>query len=1180
MAICSGCATDLPDGARFCMNCGTPVAPAGCSGCGAPLVAEARFCMQCGTPVSAPVGAPVASSAAGAPVSERRVTSVLFGDLVGFTSLSENRDPEEVRELLSRYFAECRTVIGRYGGAVEKFIGDAVMAVWGVPVAHEDDAERAVRAGLELVAVVTAMGEDVGAPGLAMRVGVVTGEVAVTVGATAEGMVAGDAVNTASRVQSVAGPGQVWVDETTRSLTIAAVAYDDAGEHAVKGKVEPLHLFTARSVVAELGGGQRVDGLEAPLTGRDRELRLVKELFHATQESRRPRLVVIDGEAGVGKSRLAWEFEKYSDGLTAATMWHRGRCLSYGDGVAFWALAEAVRGRLGLTESDVGDVVGARLEEQLATYVSDEAERDWIRPRVAALISAGHTAGFSREDLFAAWTTFFERVAEGGESFVLVLDDAQHADEGLLDFVDHLLATARAGILLLALARPELLARRHDLGGRRATVVRLDPLDDDAMAELVDGLVDGLSPEVRHALVARSEGIPLFAVETVRALIDRDDVVPRGGRYVPADGVLLDLDSIGAPASLQALVAARLDALLPDERRVVADASVLGMSFHRAGLSAVSGEEGLDGVLSALVRKEILGIQSDRLSPERGQYRFVQGVVRQVAYSTQSRRDRKLRHLAAADFLGTQLEESDGLAVVIAQHLLDAVDASSTGDEDVHELSRRATALLEIAAARARALGAPAEAQRLLATALARSDDEVDLARLHLATASAAWDAGAFAACAGHAEVAADLYSKAGLPVDAGVAISFLASATGSLQDHARAIEIAEEAWQALDGQADAGRALLPLARALGASCSARGDFERMAQYAERRILLAEAANDPESLAHAHLQLGIRYVALGAPVTAKALYTSAATISRESGLSNRLALALNNLASITIARDLDAALGYITEGIDAARRSGVVTQIDFTRMNFVLALWAAGRLVEADQVMTDLLDSAVEPSIRVTLPALDHWLAEAVGRPPAVTSFDGLDSDSEGDLSWRGCFDLAVARAAGDVAAAAAAADRTLPHSLASQGLDDDFVHQWPPMVEAALRAGDVPMAERLLAPVAAAEAGVVAPAVAAQFLRLRGLVGAARGDAPAEVERDLRTGAAALTDFGAGGLAARATEDLGRWLLTQGRDSEAEVELQQARATYLRIGANGWLAELADVLPLSSHAGVDVHAG
>jgi class 3 adenylate cyclase len=239
-------------------------------------------------------------------VAERRITSVLFADLVGFTPLSESRDAEDVRELLSHYFDTARAVIERYGGTIEKFIGDAVMAVWGVPTAHEDDAERAVRAGLDLVDAVSSLEEELALPGLAMRVGVVTGEVAATLGATGEGMVAGDAVNTAARVQAAARPGQVWVDETTRTATAAAVAYDDMGEHELKGKSSAVRLFAARTVVAAIGGSRRVDGLEAPFGGRDREIRLVKELFHATLEEGRPRLAAVFGAAGVGKSRLGW----------------------------------------------------------------------------------------------------------------------------------------------------------------------------------------------------------------------------------------------------------------------------------------------------------------------------------------------------------------------------------------------------------------------------------------------------------------------------------------------------------------------------------------------------------------------------------------------------------------------------------------------------------------------------------------------------------------------------------------------------------------------------------------------------------------------------------------------------------------------------------------------------------
>jgi class 3 adenylate cyclase len=310
----------------------------------------------------------------------------LFADLVGFTPLSESRDSEDVRDLLSRYFAVARTVVSRFGGTVEKFIGDAVMAVWGVPTAQEDDAERAVRAGLDLVDAVTALGDEIGISELAMRVGVVTGEVAVTLGATGEGMVAGDAVNTAARIQSAAAPNEVWVDDTTRRLTAAGIAYTDAGTHELKGKSEPVVLYTARQVVGSVGGAQRVDGLEAPFIGRDREMRLVKELFHATVEEGRPRLVAVSGLPGVGKSRLGWEFFKYVDGVASMMRWHRGRCLSYGEGIAFRALAEMVQSRLGVLDGDEPATVATKLDAGLRRWVTDAEERRWLTPRMAVLL--------------------------------------------------------------------------------------------------------------------------------------------------------------------------------------------------------------------------------------------------------------------------------------------------------------------------------------------------------------------------------------------------------------------------------------------------------------------------------------------------------------------------------------------------------------------------------------------------------------------------------------------------------------------------------------------------------------------------------------------------------------------------------------------------------------------------
>jgi class 3 adenylate cyclase len=613
------------------------------------------------------------------PAAERRVCSVLFCDVVGFTPLAEARDPEEVRELLSRYFGMARTIIGRYGGVVEKFIGDAVMAVWGTPAATEGDAERAVRAALDLVNAVADLGGEAGVPDLAARAGVVTGEVAVNLGAAGEGMVAGDAVNTAARVQSAAEPGSVLADAPTHRLAGSAIGFADAGEHQLKGKAEPQRLWRATRVLSAVGGIQRVDGLEAPLTGRDAELRTVRDLFHATAERRVPRLVLVSGPAGVGKSRLGWEFEKYADGLAAELWWHRGRCLSYGEGVAFWALAEIVRQRLGIAEEDPAEVAAAKLATGLDRFITDPGERAYTGMRLGRLLGVAFgedgAAALSREELFAGWRLFFERLA-AAQPVVLLVEDAQYADSGLLDFLDHLIDWSRdLPVYVVVFARPELSQGRPGFGtGRNRVTLTLDPLDPVSMDRLVDALVPGMPGAARSAITGQAQGIPLFAVETVRSLIDRDIVQPVEGVYRLAG----DIGELAVPDSLHALLAARLDALDPEVRRLVGDAAVLGSTFPAEALIAMSGQEEstVRAALAGLVRREVLSVSADPLSPERGSYQFAQGMLRQVAYDTLSRRDRKTRHLkVAAHLRGAFPGDGEEVADVIARHYLDALQA-------------------------------------------------------------------------------------------------------------------------------------------------------------------------------------------------------------------------------------------------------------------------------------------------------------------------------------------------------------------------------------------------------------------------------------------------------------------------------------------------------------------------
>ena len=447
---------------------------------------------------------------------------------MGFTALAEGRDSEETRELLTRYFDLSRDVIERYGGTVEKFIGDAVMAVWGAPVAREDDAERSVRAALDLVDAVRSMGA-----GIAARAGVLTGEAAVTIGATNQGMVAGDLVNTASRLQSAAASGTVLVGEATQRAASAAIAFEPAGEHSLKGKAIPIPAWIAVRVVAERGGKGRSDTLEAPFVGREDELRLLKDLFHATSREKRARLVSIIGPAGIGKSRLAWEYTKYLDGLVEKVWWHDGRSPAYGEGISFWALGEMVRGRCGLRETDDPTTTRSKVAATVAEHIPDEAERRWIEPALLALLGIG--TGLGSEQLFGAWRTFFERLAATAP-VVMVFEDHHNADTGLLDFVDQLLEWSRnAAIYVVTLSRPELLERRPDWGAgkRNFNSLYLEPLSEPAMRQLLAGLVPGLPESSMRAIVGRADGVPLYAVETVRMLVAQGRLAVKDGIHRP-----------------------------------------------------------------------------------------------------------------------------------------------------------------------------------------------------------------------------------------------------------------------------------------------------------------------------------------------------------------------------------------------------------------------------------------------------------------------------------------------------------------------------------------------------------------------------------------------------------------------------------------------------------------------
>ena len=864
--------------------------------------------------------APAPGVAATAPESERRLVSVLFADLVGFTAASEDRDPEDVREYLSRYFDVAREIIGRYGGTVEKFIGDAVMAIWGAPIANEDDAERAVRAGLDLVEAGPSL--QVGSVGgLQLRVGVLTGEAAVTVGAQGEGMVAGDLVNTASRLQSAAAAGEVLVGEATLLAASDAITFEPAGDQTVKGKALPVAAWRAVRVVAGRKGMGRTTGIEPPFVGRDHELQLLKDLYHATARERRARLVSLVGIAGIGKSRLAWELEKYLDGLAQDVFWHQGRSPSYGDGVTFWALGEMVRRRAGLAEGDDEATTRAKVAATLAEYVADDDERHWIAPRILALLGLEEAPPGQREELFAAWRTFFERVADRGP-VMMVFEDLHWADAGLLDFIESILEWSRGRpIFIVSLARPELIDRRPTWGAgqHHFTAIHLEPLADGTMIQLVEGMAAGLDASVVRRIVEQADGVPLYAVETFRMLLD-------SGRLEVTEGgfrATRKLDRLEIPANLQALIAARLDALPAADRALLQDASILGKTFTLAGLSGISGEAepALESRLHGLIRRDILELDVDPRSPERGQYGFVQSVIREVAYGTLGRRERRARHLAAARFY--EILDDDELAGILASHYVAAYEASPAGPEG-EAVAAQARVTLRAAAERALALHSHDQAAALYRQTLTVTTDAAEQAAVTERLADAAYFGGHFEAAKSALAEAIAWYGGAGRTADEVRATTRL----GAILLHEGAVPAALSTLEAAAARVEASGGVDDTVFAGLASELARAHWrsaeppENVLPWAEKALIAAERLGLAPVIAESLNTKAGAMADVGRLQEALALMRGAVRFAEAHGLIEAELRARNNLLFLDLDDPADSLEGA-RQGLVTARRVGL-----------------------------------------------------------------------------------------------------------------------------------------------------------------------------------------------------------------------------------------------------------------
>jgi class 3 adenylate cyclase/predicted ATPase len=839
------------------------------------------------------------------------MVSVLFADLVGFTTLAEDRDPESTRELLTRYFDTARDAIERHGGTVEKFIGDAVMAVWGTPIAHEDDAERAVRAALELVHEVPNL-----APQLQARAGILTGEAAVTLGATNQGMVAGDLVNTAARLQGVAEAGTVLVGEPTMRAAERAIVFEEVGEHSLKGKLSPVPSWRAVRVVAQRGGTQRTDALEPPFVGRDEELRLLKDQLHAPGRDQRARLVSITGPAGIGKSRLVWELEKYMDGITENVYWHRGRSPSYGEGITFWALGEMVRRRARLTEDDDEATTRERIHATVAEYVPDPEERAIVQPALLTLLGLGESAG-GRDVLFPAWRLFFERISELGTT-ALIFEDLQWADSGLLDFIDHLLDWSKSRpILVVTLARPELFDKRPDWGvGRRAfTSLALDPLSDDAIRQLLEGVVPGLPKTAVDTIVSRAEGMPLYAVETVRTLLAEGKIEREGDVYRPIG----DLSTLTVPESLRSLIASRLDALDPADRTLLQDASVLGQVFDVPTLATLTGIErsAVEERMRDLSRRELVELETDPRSPERGQYKFVQALIREVAYGTLALRDRRARHLAIARHYEALGEEE--LAGALASHYLAAFEASAEGAE-ADAVAAQARIALRAAVDRAVALGAHAQAVANIERALTITTDPAERAEL-LERAAASSFAGVLGETERYAREA--LAAREAVEDTSGIyrATAMVAHVLLDLNRLDAATEVLERTM-ARPGDAVEPEAEAELWNAMARAHMRSARTPEAIEAAERALTLAEPRNMLQTIADAMNNRAAALNNIGRRREAIALLEAAVRIAAEGGWTTLEFRLRNNLAVSLYEDDPVRADQLVRDMVELAQRVG------------------------------------------------------------------------------------------------------------------------------------------------------------------------------------------------------------------------------------------------------------------
>jgi len=989
VGVCPSCGHGYPVGAKFCAECGAALAAAG-------RQAEA----------------------------ERKTVTVLFADLVGFTSRAEQLDPEDVRAVLSPYYARLRGELERFGGTVEKFIGDAVMALFGAPVTHEDDPERAVRAALAIRDWAVEEGQ------IEVRLAANTGEALITLGARpehGEGMAAGDVVNTAARLQAAAPVNGILVGERTFRATRGAIEYRAATPVAAKGKSEPVPVWEAVAARAQLGVDVAHQA-RTVLVGRDRELDALAGALARVRAERSPQLVTLVGVPGIGKSRLVFELRQLVEAAPELITWRQGRCLPYGEGVSFWALAEIVKAQAGILDTDSTEQAGAKLTRMTADLLGSAAEAGWVAGHLSALAGlessrGDRSAGTDRNEVFAAWRQFVEALAEV-RPLVLVFEDLHWADEGLMEFVDYLADWAGGvPLLVVATARPELLARRAGWGGGKSNALTLSlaPLSDGDTARLI-GLLLGrpvLEAGRQAQLLAQAGGNPLFAEQYVQMLADQ-----------AAAG-----DEVAVPESVQAIIGARLDLLAPAEKQLLHNAAVMGKVFWPGAVATLGsatgagepGEAELAECLHGLERKQLLGRERASSVAGQAQYAFAHVLVRDVAYGQIPRAARAAKHTAAAGWVES-LGRAEDHAEMLAYHYTSALELAQAAGQDTTALKPGARAALQAAGDRTFALNAyaPAAGYYQAALALWPDDAQTQRARLLRLLGTVLAESGnleqAEAVLADGAAVAA----AAGLPV-ARARIRILRAEIHSRQGGSprEALAECEAAAVVLASEGDLGglsEAWLSIGKQrffLGDQTPCAEAFERAAEYARRsgnrRVelesatwlvltlmalpvpadvaigraerLLQAAARDPWAEAGILEGLAPLYGYAGRFAEARPAIARARSVYRRSGARADWARSAIPAGIIEqTAGDPAAAERHLREGYEAFRAMGERGYLSTIAAMLAEALYAQGRLDEA-QRLTEEAQAAAAPD---DIDAQSRWRATRAkllarrGRIPAA----------------------------------------------------------------------------------------------------------------------------------------------------------------------------------------------------